>query len=85
MVLFLWKISEGLVKGYDVAFTECGRRGRMAEVKPHVSSAPAAVKNAREASLGVKGCQLFNLLPGYIRNTRAGTIENFKSSLDRFL
>ena len=45
MVLFLWNISEGLVKGYDVAFTECGRRGRMAEVKPHVNSAPAAVKN----------------------------------------
>ena len=57
----------------------------MAKVKPHVNSAPAAVKNAREASLGVKGCQLFNLLPGYIRNTRGGSIENFKSSLDIFL
>ena len=85
MVLFLWKVSEGLVQGYDINFTECGRRGRMTLLKPYVRSAPAAVRRAREASLGVKGCKIFNLLPGYIRNIRGGSIDSFKHALDRFL
>ena len=85
MVIFMWKISEGLVKGYNINFTESARRGRMAVVKPHISTAPAAVKRAREASLGVKGCRIFNLLPDSIRNIRGGTVDSFKRSLDSFL
>jgi hypothetical protein len=85
MAIFLWKISEGLVKGYTVSFTETGRRGRVAVVKPNVSSAPAAVQRAREASLGVKGCRIFNLLPDFIRNTRGGSVDAFKFALDKFL
>ena len=60
MILFLWKIAEGLVQGYDVTFTESDMRGRMAVF---VSTAPAVVKRAREATLGVKGCKLFKLAP----------------------
>ena len=43
MAIFIWKISEGLVKGYSVQFSQSGRRGRVADIKPNVSSAPAAV------------------------------------------
>ena len=85
MVIFMWKISEGLIKGYNVNFTESGRRGRMAVAKPHFSTAPAAVKRAREASLGVKGCRIFNLLPDSIRNIRGGSVDSFKLALDSFL
>ena len=85
MAIFLWKISEGKVRGYHVNFVEAGRRGRMAVVKPNVSSAPAAVQRAREGSLGVKGCRVFNTLPDYIRNMKGCTVDSFKFALDKFL
>ena len=55
MVIFLWKISENLVQGYDVSFENTGRRGRVAIPKPLVKTSPALVRRAREASLGHKG------------------------------
>jgi hypothetical protein len=73
------------IKGYSVNFSESGRRGRVADVKPNVSSAPAAVQRAREASLGVKGSRIFNILPDSIRNTRGGSVDAFKFALDKFL
>ena len=85
MVLFIWKISQGLVKGFNIDFIESGRRGKMAVVKPFVSSAPAAVRRAREASLAVKGCRVFNLLPGYVRNLSGCSVDSFKLALDSFL
>ena len=85
MIIFIWKIGEGLVKGYDVSFSESGRRGRVAIPRPIISSAPAIIKRAREASLGVKGCKLFNLLPDSIRNMKVNTVDQFKAALDRFL
>ena len=85
MVIFLWKISEGLVKGYDITFEHSGRRGRMAIPHPIVSSAPAVIKRAREASLGVKGCRLFNLLPDSVRNVKGTSVDQFKAALDNFL
>jgi hypothetical protein len=77
VVGFLWKISEGLVKGYQVSFTDNdnGRRGRMAVPLTYARTSPAAVKKARERSLGAKGCQLFNLLPPTIRNMTGVTTD----------
>ena len=68
MIIFLWKISQNLVKGYSVPFTTSERRGRT--IVPHqvVAKAPAAVRRARESSLSVKGARIFNLLPVTIRN-----------------
>ena len=85
MVIFIWKIGEGLVKGYTMDFTDSDRRGRLAVVRPHVASAPAAVRRAREASLGVKGAAVFNLLPATLRNLRGSTPDVFKTALDKFL
>jgi ribonuclease P/MRP protein subunit RPP40 len=85
MILFLWKIGEGLVRGYDVSFSESDRRGRMAVAKPYVRTAAANIRRAREASLGVKGCKLFNMLPVSIRNMKGTTLDSFKWELDKFL
>ena len=69
MIIFLCKISQGLVNGYSVQFTsELGRRGRTALPRTVVKSAPSLVRNARESSIGVKGTKIFNLLPASIRN-----------------
>ena len=67
-IIFIWKLSQGLVKGYNIEFSSSDRRGRM--VVPHVVCrlAPAAVKQAREATLGVKGAKIYNLLPVFQTN-----------------
>ena len=50
-----------------------------------IIAAPAAIRRAREASLGVKGSRLFNLIPDPIRNMKGCTVDQFKASLDTFL
>ena len=86
MIIFLWKISQGLVNGYDVTFTtDQGRRGRYIIPKTAAKSAPTSVKKARESSLAVKGALIFNLLPASIRSMNTDHIETFKNNLDAFL
>ena len=85
-VIFLWKISQGLVSGYDVNFTSGGtRRGRMIIPNPVDKSSPSVVRRARENSLGVKGAKLFNLLPEGIRTINTEHVDLFKNHLDVFL
>ena len=85
MMIFLWKLSQGLVKGYDMTFTNSERRGRTIVPCKVVRNCPAAVRHARESSLGVKGAQLFNLLPASLRNFESVHAEAFKANLDKFL
>ena len=83
-IIFIWKISQGLVQGYNLEFSSSDRRGRM--VVPHpVRQAPSSVRQAREATLGVKGAKIFNLLPVWIRTINGVTVDRFKSELDKFL
>ena len=85
MVIFLWKISQGLVQGYSMQFTSThGRRGRTAIPSDIVKNSPALVKKARE-SFGVKGARIFNLLPLELRNMNCENVETFKKNLDNFL
>ena len=84
-VIFLWKISQGMVSGYNIDFTHTmGRRGRSIIPKAVVRAAPSAVRNARERSLGVRGARIFNLLPEQIRSMNTDHIEMFKNHLDVF-
>ena len=48
-------------------------------------SSSASVQKARESSLGVKGANMFNLLPSTIRNTDSANVDVFKNALDEFL
>ena len=85
-VIFLWKISQGLVSGYDVDFSmEDGRRGRTIIPKAVVRTAPAVVRKARESSLAVRGAKIFNLLPQNLRSMNSDHIDFFKNHLDIFL
>ena len=86
MIIFLWKISQDMVSGYDIKFTSGGkRRGRLIIPNPVNMRAPVNVRNARERSLGVRGAQIFNLLPESIRTINTGHVEYFKNHLDVFL
>ena len=84
-IIFIWKISQGLVGGYNLEFSNSDRRGRMVVPHPYKRQAPARVRNAREASLGVRGARLFNLLPAWIRTIDGVSVDRFKSELDKFL
>ena len=65
-IIFVWKVLQGLVQGYPISSRQSPRRGRLVDVAKLCSSAPSAVKKAREASLSVHGAKLFNLLPMHI-------------------
>ena len=85
MIIFLWKISQGMVCGYDVQFSSGGRKGRTIVPSPIVKTAPSLVRKARERSLGVRGAAIFNLLPDNIRNINTDHVDYFKNHLDVFL
>ena len=85
IIIFLWKMSQGLIEGYSIPFVINPRRGRLAVIPPINNQSPASVRNAREASLAVKGCKLFNLLPPHIRNINSNTPDTFKACLDNYL
>ena len=86
MMIFIWKISQGLVSGYQIPFSANSRTGRTAvPAKLANHSVPASVRLAKENSLRVKGCQLFNLLPAVLRNADHGDIDMFKNNLDHYL
>ena len=84
-ICFLWKVSQGLVSGYDVQWTNSERRGRTIVQPPYKQSAPAKVRSARERSLGVHGARIFNLLPQHLRDENSGDYALFKNHLDLFL
>ena len=85
-VIFLWKISQGMVSGYSLEYTsDMGRRARTIIPKTVVRAAPKIVRNAREGSLGVRGARIFNLLPDTLRSMNSDHIDVFKNHLDVFL
>ena len=85
MMILVWKISIGAVHGYDMEFRYSERRGWLAVPKPVKTSAPAAVRRARESSLSHKGALLFNLLPIGLRNMSSDHHDTFKLNLDTWL
>ena len=84
-IIFLWKVSQELVKGYQTTFVQHDRRGQLMQLAPLCNTAPAAVKRARESSLQVRGAKLFNCIPRDLRDTNTGTPDQFKARLDKWL
>ena len=70
----------------DLPFTSGeGRRGRVTIPKPVVRAAPSVVRKARERTIGVRGAQIFNLLPEKLRSMNSQHLDYFKNHLDVFL
>ena len=85
-MIFIWKLSQGLVSGYKLDFIMNSRTWRWAVPEKLAGSrVPAAVLNAKANSLRIKGAQLFNLLPAVLRNASHGDIDMFKDNLDHYL
>ena len=62
-IICIWKLSQGLVNGYNLPFQQDKWRCVLVTVPTMASYSPSAVRKAREASLQVKGARLFNLIP----------------------
>jgi hypothetical protein len=84
-ICFMWKLTQGLISGYETKWQWSDRRGRLAVPNRIPRDAPSRVIKARERSLGVHGAHLFNLLPKSLRNENSGDFELFKNHLDIFL
>ena len=84
-IIFLWKVAQGLVQGYNISFYSSQRRGRLAHLAPYRHQSPASVGSARESSLRVKGAKLFNIIPQELRDTTSGNVDDFKFGLDSWL
>ena len=57
----------------------------MVEQKNLVRGTTSKVRKARDCTLAVKGGQIFNLLPAYIRNINSDDVALFKRELDIYL
>ena len=84
-IIFIWKLSQGLVGGYSLQFQHSIRRGTTVVVPPMAARSPVAVRRAKEASLQVKGARLYNLMPQNLRDMKDVTVDTFKSKLDSWL
>ena len=85
MIIFMWKLRQGLVSGYDIIFTSMfSSTGRKAAPSP-IGKGPACRRKSREGSFRIKGVALFNSLPASIRNCDHGDIDMFKNHLDHYL
>ena len=85
IIIYVWKMICGLVPNIGIVTKEHQRHGIQCNVRKISTRAPAKIQTICSASLKVRGCKLFNLLPKHIRNLKDITVENFKQKLDRFL
>ena len=85
MIIYVWKVLEGLVPNCGITTKDHIRRGRLCIIPPVKQSAPARIKTIRYASFAIKGPQLFNIMPYHIRNMRGCSTLEFKNALDSFL
>ena len=89
IAIYVWRILEGcapnISTSHGVTAQWHARRGRTCKV-PHIkSSASHRIQSIRFSSFAIKGPRIFNSLPKDVRNFSGGTVNEFKSRLDRHL
>ena len=85
-ILYVWKIMEGQAPNCGLTWTSSeGRTGRKCDVPQRNTKATAAIQTLREQTFQVNGPQLFNSLPGYLRNISSCPLDDFKFKLDKYL
>ena len=84
-IIYIWKVSQQLVSGYNLPFKQNPRLGRLVDLPPLSQGSPASVRQAQESSLRVKGAKLFNTLPRELRGLDCVTVDTFKARLDAWL
>ena len=90
-IIYIWRILEGQVPNVSLSDQQGiqsawhPRRGRNCKVPLINLRGPKHFQTVRNASFGVRGPRLFNILPACIRNKTGCTVDTFKYLLDKYL
>ena len=90
-IIYIWRILEGQVPNVSLSDQQGiqsvwhPRRGRNCKVPLINLRGTKHFQTVRNASFGVRGPRLFNILPAYIRNKTGCTVDTFKYLLDKYL
>ena len=88
-ILYVWKILEGKAPNLTanpITPRHSNRLGRTCAIPPlPPASTPARLRSLSEAAFPVRGPQLFNALPRYLRDIANTEVDTFKRQLTRFL
>ena len=91
IIIYTWRIMEDQVPNFShsdhtgIQAVWHPRRGRICKVPTVNLRSPKQVQTMRNASFGVRGPRLFNILPVNIRNISRCSVDSFKHSLDKYL
>ena len=90
-IIYIWRIMEGQVPNVShseqagIQYVWHPRRGRNCIVPTVNLRGPKHFQTVRNASFGVRGPRIFNILPASIRNITGCPVDTFKRSLDKYL
>ena len=85
MIIYVWKMIEGLVPNIGLFYHESGRRGRLCDIPAIRRKASLRIQSLQDSSFKVRGPQLFNMLPPSLRSITGCNISSFKKALDKWL
>ena len=83
MIIYAWKILEGISPNCGLISQTSERRGR--ELKIPAIRGKGRIQTLREASFQVHGARLFNSMPKSIRELTKISVDQFKYKLDVYL
>ena len=84
LLIYLWKLLQGLVPNYGISWTITERKGRMINIPKSNYTHSSSAKTMRDQSLVIHGGRIFNLLPQDIRDW-SGSAHYLKRKLDEYL
>ena len=82
-IIYTWKILEGLAPNCGLKEKQSIRGAR--ELQVPTLKGKQAVKSLRDQSFQVKGPQLFNSLPAFLKKITKVSVDDFKMQLDKYL
>ena len=84
-IISYWKLVNGLISGSEKFKIKEGRKGVTAVFPTCPRGTVPWVVKLRRNSFHYKACLLFNSTPKWVREIRGGTVERFKTQLNRYL
>ena len=85
IIIYIWKIIQGLVPKPGVHTKISLRRGRTCEIPMLISQAKNSLKSMKDGNFLVNGTRLFNSIPKSIRDMEDCSLNIFKNALDQYL
>ena len=85
VVIYVWKLLEGLVPNFGIEEAHNKRKGRYCVVPIVKTKGSIRIQSLRFNSFGVRGPRIFNSLPQKLRDMSGCSLDTFKRALDSHL